>query len=514
MEITSLSYLAFILLAVVIYYITPAKVRWCALLIFNFIYLLISGSAILLIYPVASIFVAWLCTNRMEARREAGDENAEKKCKQLLWIAVLANLGVLIVLKYLNLGVFTFNAIAMRVNANAAFLNVIHFMVPVGVSFYTMSVLGYIYDVYYGISKPEKNLIKLLTFGTYFPLMISGPIVRYKDINGELFGANKLSNKNITFGAQRILIGFFKVLVISERLSLVAEEVFGNFQNYYGRYTWFSMWIFAFQLYANFSGSMDIVIGLSQMFGINLPENFRQPFFSETIQEFWQRWHITLGAWLKDYILYPVLRTKTFMNMPQKWKDKLGKKKAKQYTTFIAMAILWFAVGLWHGGAWKYIWGTGLLQCIYIIISELCTPAFKSIKAKLKINEKGFLFVQFKRIRTFILISIGLMFFNSNSLTDGFRMLGHAFCIGRDSVVEAGFGLGRSDWMILAMSFVLWLLMSIINEYSKQKDVREVIAARNIVIRWAIFYALIIFIVIFGYYGPGYDAAQFIYQGF
>lgn len=523
MGITSLSYIAFAVAIVILYYCAPTRVRWVLLLFGSITYMVVSGSPILLIYPVVSVIVAWICTNRMESLRTAPGAAMESKCKLLLWIGVLANLGVLIILKYLNLGVFTYNAFAMRISSDARLLGVLHFAVPIGVSFYTMSVLGYIFDVYYGISKPEKNIAKLFLFETYFPLLVSGPIVRYKDVKDRLFEGQKLSYRNITFGAQRILWGFFKVLVISQRLEIAVKEIFGAFEHYYGIYIWVGMWLFAFQLYANFSGSMDIIIGISEMLGISLPENFRQPFFAETIQEFWQRWHITLGAWLKDYVLYPLLRTKLFMSLPGKWKDKLGKKRAKQYTTFIALVILWSAVGLWHGGAWKYIWGTGLLQCIYIIVSELLTPGFKKIKEKLKIEDKTKWFRVFRKLRTFVLISVGLMFFNANSLTDGFRMLGHAFCTVKSGAVS-GLGLEPIDWVILAFSMVIWCVASVINEMvyisgrkdseSEKTDVRDILAKRNIIIRWAVLLVLISMVVILGEYGPGCDAAEFIYQGF
>jgi len=523
MGITSLSYIAFASAIILLYYCIPVKVRWILLLLGSVAYMFVSGSPVLLVYPIASIAVAWMCTIKMEHFRTCNSANVESKCKLLLWIAVLANLGVLIILKYLNLGVFTYNAFAMRINSDARLLDVLHFAIPVGVSFYTMSILGYIFDVYYEISKPEKNIAKLFLFGTYFPLLVSGPIVRYKDVKDNLFSGQKLSYKNITYGAQRVLWGFFKVLVISERLEVAVKEIFGNFDYYYGIYIWVGMWLFAFQLYANFSGSMDIIIGISQMLGINLPENFRQPFFAETIQEFWQRWHITLGAWLKDYILYPLLRTKFFMSLPVKWKDKLGKKKAKQYTTFIAMAVLWFAVGLWHGGAWKYIWGTGLLQCIYIIVSELLTPQFKKINEKLSINDKAMWFRMFRKLRTFVLISIGLMFFNANSLTDGFKMLGNAFAL-KKSEVLTGFGLDIREWIVVAFSIAVWFVVSVVNERlyiagnkngeNENAIVRDVLAKTNIVIRWIILFALIFYVVIMGEYGPGYDAAEFIYQGF
>lgn len=516
MGITSIYYMAFALAVALVYYILPKQIRWCALLVAGAIYMAIMGAPWLMLYPICSITVAWVCTRQMDKVRRIDKEKSVKVCKGWLWGAVAINLGILIILKYLNIGVYTYNAIAMRIDADAKLLEVLKFAVPVGVSFYTMSILGYIFDVYYEISEAETNLAKLMMFGTYFPLLISGPIVRYKDVKSELFGCHNLSYKNITYGAQRILWGFFKVLVVSEKLAIVVSKLFGEYEDFGAGYIWLAMWLFAFQLYANFSGSMDIILGISEIFGIKMPENFRQPFFSETIQEFWQRWHITLGAWLKDYILYPILRSKFFMNMPNKLKDRIGKKKAKQYTTFLAMGILWFSVGLWHGGSWKYIWGTGLLQCLYIIISELCTPHWKKVKEKLHIDEKAGWFKLFRKIRTFVLISIGLMFFNADSLSTGFKMLFRAFGRGGSTAHYNGdlFGLGleKIDWMVVIIALVVMLIVSIINE--KKGDIRDVIAKRNIIVRWSIFYAMIFFVMIFGNYGPGYDAAQFIYQAF
>lgn len=511
MGITSLMYFAFVLAVVIVYYCLPTKAKWPYLLLCSIAYAVLSADAVLLLYPLSTVFVTWICTNRMNGGKS--EEKDEKTRKLLLAVALTANLGVLVVLKYLNLGVYTYNAFSLRTGGEL--LKVLRFAAPVGLSFYTLSVIGYLFDVYYGICEPEKNFGKLLLFGMYFPLLISGPIIRYKDTAEELYAGHKPEYKNITFGAQRILIGLLKVLVISERLAIVVSEIFDNFEDYPGIYIFVGAVCFSIRLYTNFSGSMDIVIGLSEAMGIKLPENFRQPFFSETIQEFWQRWHITLGAWLKDYILYPLLRTKTFMALPGKWKERLGKKKAKQFTTFIALFILWFSVGLWHGGSWKIIFGTGLLQWAYIVISELCTPAFKKMKTAMHINDKAGWFRLFRRIRTFLLITVGFMFFNAGSLTDGFKMLEKMFSVWNPGVLADGsmteLGLTIMDWIVVGFSLLLLLLYSWINEKS---NFRDALSKRNVVLRWSIMYALLFFVIVMGSYGPGYSAAEFIYQGF
>ncbi|MCR5798941.1 MAG: MBOAT family protein [Lachnospiraceae bacterium] len=574
MGITSLSYMGFFAAVILLYYCLPKKAKWPYLLLCSLVYAALAGEMILILYPVFGILIAWICTNRMTA----GMDKKRRKC--LLWLSLLANLGVLVVLRYLNLGVYTYNAVIGRCVPGAETPAVLHFPAPLGISFYTMSILSYIFDVYYEVGKPEKNYFKLLLFGMYFPVLVSGPIMRYKEMNGKLIEGHGFDYRKFTYGLGRIIIGFFKVLVISERLETAVRPVFENYSDYPGSHVFVAALLFTFRLYTNFSGSMDIIMGISEAMGINLPENFRQPFFSCTIREFWQRWHITLGAWLRDYILYPLLRTDRFMNMQEKLTAKYGRKKAKQRTTYLALIILWCCSGLWHGGAWKYIWGTGILQCIYIIVGEQLEKHGKERRKKqsedrstsskkeeqaedrLASSKKeevhktaapsfdiGSAVVKLlKQIRTFLLISFGFMFFNAGSLTDGWRMLGriltgwtakaHAF---GDPGVPGGniFALlALKDWVILALSMLLLWIMSLINEKQGSKegvlkhgaevtvtkqgakagavkqDVRDVIARQNIAVRWIIILAFIFVVILLGNYGPGYDAAEFIYQGF
>ena len=510
MGITSLSFLIFLLLVIAGYYILPSKIRWVLLLIASVVYIGLSANVILLLYPVITIGVTWFCANKIETIRETADtDDGQKKCKVFLVMAVVFDVAVLFVLKYANMGIYTFNAVAGRVMSGVECLEPLHFLVPLGLSFYTLSIVGYMFDVYYGVGKAEKNYLKLLLFGTYFPLLISGPIIRYKETGLLLIKEHKLDYKNLTYGAQRILWGFFKVLIISERLAIVVNTIFADPDTYYGVYVVIAAFGFTLQLYANFSGSMDIVLGISQMLGIELPENFRQPFFSETIQEFWQRWHITLGAWLRDYIMYPVLRTNTFSKLKDRLKTKYGKKKANHITTYIAMLLLWFIAGLWHGGAWKYVWGVGLLQGIYIIVGEI----IKNSRNNKESGEKVVLCRSvLRRLRTFVLISVAFVFFRADSLTKGFVFLGGLFKRWSLITGEAGkLGLDVVDWIILLVSLLVLLGVSILQQ---KENITERLARINIVLRWCVLFAGIFAVIILGNYGPGYDAAEFIYQGF
>ena len=216
------------------------------------------------------------------------DRTAEQKKKRAALIcAVLFCLGLLCALRFFGLPL----------------------LAPLGISFYTLTLLGYLFDVYYEIGKVQTNYCKLLLFGSYFPTMISGPILKYQEMEGRMYAPHRLDYRQVTFGMQRMIWGFFKVLVISERAAIIANQIFDHYREYAGLPIWVGAVAFTFQLYANFSGCMDIVLGISQCFGIQLPENFNAPFLSRTIAEYWRRWHITLGTWLREYLFYPLLRT-------------------------------------------------------------------------------------------------------------------------------------------------------------------------------------------------------------
>ena len=509
MGITSFLFLLLFTVSVILYYSIPKRCQWPFLLVISVFYFLMSGSAILILYPLTSITVTYFGAKRIEQEKD------HKKRKRGLSLVVICNLGILIVLKYLNLGVYTYNALASRLADSPVLLDTLCFLIPLGVSFYTLSILSYVFDVYYEIGSAEKNWAKLFLFGMYFPTIISGPIMRYKDMREQMFGTHVFDYSQVTRGIQRILWGFFKVLVISERLAIVVSTVYDDYETYGGFYIVFATLCFSLQLYSNFSGSMDIVIGVSQVYGITLPENFQTPFLSKTIQEFWRRWHITLGGWLKDYIFYPVLRTDFFMELPGKLKPRFGKKTAKKITTFSAMFILWFAVGLWHGGSWKYIIGSGMIPWIYIVGGELLEPLWVKLRALFRVDKDTKWFSVFQMIRTFLLMSFAFLFFNSNGFFSALSMIGNILTTWNPWILWDGsllqLGLELKEWIILILSLTLLWIVSVMQQ---KGSVREWLANRNIVVRWMLLYALLFWVILMGNYGPGYSAAEFIYQGF
>lgn len=277
MSITSFYFLCLFALALLLYYLVPKKVQWPLLLLLSIGYFLTSAEVrdshawYLILYPMAAVGAVWGAAILIDRTKE------QKKKLAALICAVLFCVGLLCTLKFFHLGL----------------------LAPMGISFYTLTLLGYLFDVYYEIGPVQRNYGKLLLFGCYFPTMISGPIMKYSDMEKQMYTGHKLDYRNVTFGMQRMLLGFFKKLVISERTAILANEIFNNYEKYSGVSIWVGAAAFTMQLYTDFDGCMDIVLGISECFGIRLPENFSAPFLSRSIEEYWRRWHISLGDWLK-----------------------------------------------------------------------------------------------------------------------------------------------------------------------------------------------------------------------
>lgn len=509
MGLTSFKFLCFFAVLLLVYYSIPKRWQWKALLFASIAFFLISNTGWLILYPALAVLIVYLGTYFIEQMKE-------QKQKQMVLSSVVVLIVLMLgVLKYSNFGIYTYNAIASRITDNPSYLSLFQFLVPLGISFYTLSILGYVFDVYYGIGKREVNILKLALFGFYFPTIISGPITRYSAMEKEFFAEHRLNYREITFGMQRILWGFFKKLVISERLAIIVNTVYNDYEAYPGTYIFLATICFAFQLYTDFSGAMDIVIGVSQTLGIKVEENFKTPFFSKSMQEFWRRWHITLGVWLKDYLFFPLLRTQFFMKLPKKLQKKVSKKLSKQITTFGAMFVLWFTVGLWHGGSWHYIFGSGILHWCYIVLGEVLAPFWERIRIKCNINKdhKGFNF--FQRIRTFLLVCSGFLFFRAGSFTSGSHMFRTMLGTWNPQIIWNGaildLGLDGIETVIVLISLGVLLIVSTLQQ---KIGIREEISKKSIIIRWLIFYALLFYVILLGYYGPGYSAAEFIYQGF
>lgn len=506
---TSFYFLCFFTGILILYYLIPKKTQWVFLLFASIAYYLLTGNGILILYPLAACAAAYAGIRVM-----AGTQDGRKRRCALFWVAAVL-IGILVLLKYVNFAVNTVNGIAFLCGAEGNVLEGLGWMAPLGLSFYMLSILGYVIDVYNGIAAPQKNYGKLVLYGLYFPSVLSGPILRYREDGEQFFAPHPFCYRQVTFGLQRMVWGFFKTLVISERMNVVVNTVYDNYGAYRGLPLWIATVCFAFQLYTNFSGGMDIALGMSQAFGIKLPENFDTPFFSKNISEYWRRWHISLGVWMKEYVFYPLLRTQVFTGLGKKLKDRFGKKRGKQYNTFLAMFVLWFTVGIWHGGDWKFVIGSGLLHWFYIVSGELLTPFFDRCMEKCHINPKSRWVDAFRILRTFFLVNIGFVFFRADSVSAALCILKESIVLWRtEGLLDGTFsvlGMDLIEWTIGVVSLLLLFVVSLLQQ---KEDVRERIEKKKLPVRFAIWYALLFYTILLGYYGPEYSAAEFIYQGF
>ena len=290
------------------------------------------------------------------SREEKKDfkKNIVRKKKKIVLAMVLIAFGMLGIMKYTNFMLGNIDAV-LRLFGSGKQIGVLNLTLPLGISFYTFQSISYVVDVYRGKHKAQGNFFKHALFVSFFPQLLQGPIGRYERLGSQLYEGHSYNLKELQFGVQRILWGFFKKMVLADRVNAAVLLIFHNYWNYGGWYNVLGVLLYSIQLYADFSGGIDIVIGIAQMFGITMDENFRQPYFSRSISEFWRRWHITLGTWMKDYIFYPFSLSKSMAKFGKWSKKKFGNNVGKLLPVGLADILVFFVVGVWHGAAWKYI---------------------------------------------------------------------------------------------------------------------------------------------------------------
>lgn len=512
MAITSFKFFVFCGIAIGAYYIMPQKFRWFILLLFSLAFYFTNAPAYTMIYILISLGTVYLATYLFDRIGNTETAQGQRNRRILFWTACVINVLIITVLKYLNFCILNINAIGQLFNSDFRIYGPT-LVASLGISYYGFQLIGYLCDTYWGIVKPQKNILKLFLFTAYFPQMISGPISRYREVEEDLYAGKTASYEDLIFGLERVLWGLFKKLVVAGRLGTFVDVIYASPHDYSAFYIWIAAFAFALQLYADFSGCMDIVLGISECFGIRLSENFDSPFFSQTIQEFWQKWHISLGAWFKVYVMYPFQNTDMMVSLERKLKNKLGKKKGKRYTSYVAMLLVWLGIGVWHGSGWKYILGEGIWFWLIIVLGKEMKPIFEKISVALKINQECFSWRLFRSLRTFVLFSVGLIFFRVSTLREAVRLI--SLSITEDKITAftsiVGIGLDAKGWFIC----VIGLSAMLVVDYLHTKgNVRVMLANQNILFRWFILLLLLFAVILWGQYGPGYDASDFIYKGF
>lgn len=540
MSFTTINFILFAAAAVLLYFLLPLKkYKWTVLLAASYFFYLCAGYkfAAFILFTTISTYLFALRIEKVSQKSKATvkenksvwDREQKKKYKNkikiqkrlIMALVLVLNFGILAFLKYYNFFAGSLNDLLgiFGISFSAPTLKLI---LPLGISFYTFQSMGYIVDVYREKITSEKNPFKLALFVSFFPQIIQGPISFYDQLAHQLYEPHKFDFTRFKHGMQLILWGYFKKLVIADRAVIALNTVLDNYTAYNGTTISFTVLLYALQLYADFSGGIDISRGIAQIFGIDMVQNFKRPYFAKDINDYWRRWHITLGAWLKNYVFYPIAMSKQFINMSKNIKNtkfgstKAGAHIAKVLPTSIASLIVFLIVGIWHGANWKYV-GFGLWNGLIIMISILLKPVFDFVLKKLHINPKSFLYGIFQMFRTFLVVLVGYVFDIAPSFSGAVNMIKMSLF---DQNIRAGIkqicnlGVGKKDYVILLVGMFIVFAVSVVQERNSQTSLRVMLDKRPLILRWSLTVVCIITILIFGIYGPGYNPAEFVYMQF
>lgn len=527
MLFTSYEFVAFMAVVFLLYYLVPKKWQWPLLLVASYIfywcadpmYLIFIGVTTVSTYAVSRLLEkvnaeqkAYLQAHKAEldkAQKKAYKAKMKAKKWHLLLLCLIFNLGILSVTKYTNFVITNINSFLSGDNQ----LALVDMIVPLGISFYTFQSMGYIIDVYREQQPAQKNLFKLALFVSFFPQLAQGPISRYGDLSKTLFEPHYFDRKTVSYGAMRILWGYFKKVVIADRIVTGVITLVGG-EQYSGAYVFVAMLFYAFQLYCDFTGGIDITIGIAEVMGIRLAENFNLPYFSKNIKEYWNRWHITMGTWFTDYIFYPISVCQPMLKLSKWSRDHLGPAMGKRVTVYLSSFAVWLTTGIWHGAAWNFIvWG--LANWVVIMVSQELEPLYNKFHARFKVKGKA-PYEVFQILRTFLLMSMIRMFDCYRDVPLTFKKVGSMFTTTNWGALFNGsllnIGLTSADYLVLAVGLAIVFGVSLFK--AKRGSVRDALYAKPSVLFYGLMCLLLIIILIFGAYGIGYDSSQFIYTQF
>ena len=531
MAFTSFNFLIFVAAVVGAYYITPKNSRWIELLIASYAFYLISSPKTFVFVLFTTIITfyggkyigrqnddqkAYLAQHKDEMSREdkkALKAEVQSRKRKMVALILISNFGVLAVLKYFK------TYIELAAAAIGGFQLELGLLIPLGISFYSFQTAAYILDLYRGKISHDTNIAKFALFVSFFPQIIQGPIARHDQLANQLYEGHSFSYENFTFGMQLILWGFFKKLIIADRVAILVNQVFDNYTDYAGGVVFVALLFYTIQIYTDFSGGIDIARGVAQMMGIEMSHNFMRPYFSDSLSDFWRRWHMSLSFWTRDYIFYSIALSKFFGKLGKDLRKILGDRVGKLVPVIIAQYATFITIGLWHGAEFKYV-AYGLYNGTVIVLALLLEPYFRKAIEKLHINEAAKGWKLFQIIRTFFIVVFGRMFAKAASFGAALYMYGAMFRPDTGdgfSQTIMTLGLTNIDFWIILFGCIVCFVISLIQERAGDKDnmtVRRKMAEMPLPLRWAILLAGLICVLVLGVYGPGYDAAAFIYRGF
>jgi len=401
MVFNSFAFLVFFPIVLFLYFVLPKNLSWIMLLFASY-YFYISWNVELIYLIVFTTLISWISAMLIE-RTQSNDFR-----KFFLVLTLITCLGILFFYKYFNfLSDSAVEALKiLGIGADAFHLDLI---LPVGISFYTFQTLSYVIDVYRGDVKTERNLFFYALYVSFFPQLVAGPIERPNNLIPQLRVRHRPTWENTRNGLRKMLIGFFKKVVVADLISGYVNAVYNDVANATGLGVLIATILFAVQIYCDFSGYTDIAIGCAEIMGIRLMQNFDRPYISRSIQEFWRRWHISLSTWFKEYIYVP-----------------LGGSRCSKWKNYRNIMIVFAVSGLWHGAAWTFvIWGA--LHGLYQVIGKLLKPLQDKTLEVMHITRESKCVQFLSQVITFALVCFAWIFFRANSMTDAMLLIKKLF---------------------------------------------------------------------------------------
>lgn len=528
MLFTSYRFLGALAILFAAYYLIPKRFQWPLLLAASYLFYFWAGAEYLA-YIMATTATVWFAACQIEQNgrrqkrylKEAELSPEEKRAykqgqKQIRirWAAVciLLNIGILAVVKYTNFAISNVNGILAALGQTER-LSFVTLILPMGISFYTFQAVGYLIDVYRGTIPAEKNLFRFALFVSFFPQLIQGPISRFGDLAKTMYTPHAFEGKTVCLGLQRMLWGYFKKLVIADRVLAAVSTIVAEPSVYNGAYALVGMLLYTLELYADFTGGIDITIGIAETMGITVQENFNRPYFSKSLKEYWRRWHISMCAWFRDYLFYPVSVCKPMVKFSRFARKRFGDRVGKRLPMYMSSFLVWLATGVWHGANWNFIvWG--LLNWAVLMLSEELEPLYARFHMRFAVDGQVWYKV-FQVGRTFALVCVLNIFDCYHSLKDTLGVLVSVFTVRNWHVLVDGslldLGLSGLDYGLLAAGTAVLLAVSVLQ---RGGSVRNRIAACPYPLRFVVWYGLFLAVLLMGAYGIGYDASQFIYNQF
>ncbi|MEA4986595.1 MAG: MBOAT family O-acyltransferase [Anaerovorax sp.] len=493
MLFNSFSFMLFFPIVAGLYFLIPHKFRYLWLLLASYYFYMCWNPKYALLIATSTLIT--YASGILIAR-------AVKKgsvIKKRLWVAVsfISNLSILFFFKYFDFAIANLNIVFNKLGVSLI-QPTFDVVLPVGISFYTFQALSYTMDVYRGEIYVERNLLKYALFVSFFPQLVAGPIERSKNLLVQINERHFFDYERVKSGLLLMLWGLFLKLVIADRVAILVNQVYGQYTYYLGLQVVVATLFFGIQIYCDFNSYSLIAKGAAEVMGFQLMDNFKQPYFSRSIKEFWQRWHISLSTWFRDYLYIPI-----------------GGNKKGTFRKYVNIMIVFLVSGLWHGANWTFVmWG--FLHGAFQIIGQMLRPLKNTITDLLGINHKNFSYKLGQGILTFFLVNFAWIFFRAPCLDDAFGVIHQIFLKWNPIVFVDGtlwqLGLNQKNFVLALGAIFIMVLMSIAEYHGI--DWRKKVLEQGFLFRWSVYLLLIFSIVIFGVYGPGYSESQFLYFQF